>query len=34
MAINMWRVQADIEFTGDRAIDAVEDLAHNEPDKS
>ena len=33
MAIYMRCVKADIELAGNGAVDAVEDLAHNEPQK-
>ena len=33
MAVDMGGMKADIEPSGYRAIDAVEDLAHNEPQK-
>lgn len=33
MAINMGRVKADVEFAGNRAVYAVKNLAHNEPQK-
>ncbi len=29
MAVNVGGVEADVEFSGDRPIDSVEDLAHN-----
>ena len=33
MAIYMRCMKADIELAGNGAVDAVEDLAHNEPQK-
>ena len=33
MAINMGSVKADVEFAGNRAVNTIENLTHNEPQK-
>ena len=33
MAVNMGRMKADVELAGNRAVNAIENLAHDEPEE-
>lgn len=34
MAVDMGRVKADVKFAGNRTVNAIENLAHDEPEQS